>query len=336
MYSYKELAELAGYTSRVYTLLATLHLLHRDVYQAQTDESGQRPQYDLANIQGSFVPDPNLIQLDHVPIVAPAPNSAHGGEELIKALTLAISPGEHLMITGANGVGKTAIARILGGLWPVFAGVAKAPLNEPWVNDEGQRVASYTKGTGILILPQRPYLSNGSLRDQVIYPSTYAQHCATDRTDEELQQILDLVHLSYLSSREGGWSTRKEWKDVLSGGEKQRVGFARLLYHQPRFGVLDEATSAVSTDVEGLMYQAAKDLGITLLTISHRPGLTKYHQKLLRLGTKDDTRGWELSTVGGEEERLEVSEEVKDLETKLAKVDQSRQRIETIRKELQL
>ena len=41
---------------------------------------------------------------------------------------------------------------------------------------------------------------------------------------EELTQILKAAHLSYLPSREGGWQTRKEWRDVLSGGEKQRVG----------------------------------------------------------------------------------------------------------------
>jgi ATP-binding cassette subfamily D (ALD) long-chain fatty acid import protein len=62
---------------------------------------------------------------------------------------------------------------------------------------------------------------------------------AEGRTETELMSILDKVHLSYLPGREGGFDTRKEWKDVLSGGEKQRICFARMFYHKPEFAVLD-------------------------------------------------------------------------------------------------
>lgn len=72
-----------------------------------------------------------------------------------------------------------------------------------------------------------------------VSPHSYAQMKADGRTEAELLSILEKVHLSYLPGREGGFDTRKEWKDVLSGGEKQRICFARMFYHKPHFAVLD-------------------------------------------------------------------------------------------------
>jgi ABC-type uncharacterized transport system fused permease/ATPase subunit len=97
-----------------------------------------------------------------------------------------------------------------------------------------------------------------------------------------LQSILEEVKLGYLVGREGGWDKENDWNDVLSGGEKQRIAMARLIYHRPQYAILDECTSAVSVDVEGHLYSYMKSVGITMITVSHRDTLWKYHDYLLR------------------------------------------------------
>ena len=77
--------------------------------------------------------------------------------------------------------------------------------------------------------PQAPYLAPGSLQDQITYPLHVA---GTPELRSHLAELLEMVNLSYLVEREGGWDTVREWKDVLSGGEKQRVAMARLFYHK--------------------------------------------------------------------------------------------------------
>jgi ATP-binding cassette subfamily D (ALD) long-chain fatty acid import protein len=122
-----------------------------------------------------------------------------------------------------------------------------------------------------MFLPQRPYLSPGTLRDQVIYPDGHVDMKEKRKSEDDLNNVLEAARLGYLPDREGGWDTRKEWKDVLSGGEKQRMGFARLLYHEPQYAIVDEGTSAVSSDVEGLLYETCKERGISKLLVQNSP-----------------------------------------------------------------
>lgn len=211
MYSFKDLSELAGYTSRVYTLISTLHRVHSHAYTTPRPEL-----YGNADIQGTLHKGFDGVRLEGVPIVAPGLWS-RGGEELVESLDITVREGEHLLILGPNGVGKSSISRVVAGLWPVYRGLVSRP------REGGMG--------GIMFLPQRVYLAQGTLRDQVIYPHNEMEMRMARRTDSELKDILDTVRLGYLPDREGGWDCRKEWKDVLSGGEKQRISIARLLYH---------------------------------------------------------------------------------------------------------
>jgi ATP-binding cassette, subfamily D (ALD), member 3 len=109
-----------------------------------------------------------------------------------------------------------------------------------------------------------------------------------------LHDSLRLVQLDHLVDREGGWDTVQDWMDKLSGGEKQRVAMARLFVHRPQFAILDECTSAVSVDVEGIMYTHCKEIGITLFTVSHRKSLWKYHEYVLQF---DGRGGYEYKQI---------------------------------------
>ncbi|KAI1353412.1 lipid transporter [Xylaria sp. FL0043] len=316
MYSIKDLAELAGYTSRVYTLISTLHRVHANAYFPRA--SGNEL-YSLSDVQGTMQKGFDGVRLEHVPIAAPG-LWPQGGEELLESLSLIVRRGEHLLISGPNGVGKSAISRVLAGLWPVYRGLVSRP------KSIGQ--------DGIMFLPQRPYLSIGTLRDQVIYPDGELDMRLKRKSEDDLKRVLDAAKLGYLPDREGGWDTRKEWKDVLSGGEKQRIGIARLLYHEPQYAIIDEGTSAVSSDVEGLLYETCKERGITLITISTRASLKKYHTFNLVLGLGDNGDEWEFERIGTEREKMQVERELQDLRERLSQVEQWRKRREEIEKEL--
>ncbi|OCK85573.1 peroxisomal ABC transporter-like protein [Lepidopterella palustris CBS 459.81] len=300
MYSIKDLSELAGYTSRVYTLISTLHRVHADAY---FPPPGTRPElYSLSDVQGTIHKGFDGVRLEHVPVVAPGLYPM-GGDELIESLSFIVHSGEHLLITGPNGIGKSAVARIVAGLWPTYRGL-------------------------------RPYLSTGTLRDQVIYPHTEIDMKDAGRRDFELSKVLEEARLGYLPDREGGWDTRKDWKDVLSGGEKQRMGIARLLYHEPRYAFVDEGTSAVSSDVEGLLYERAKAKGITLITISTRASLKRYHTYTLNLGLGEVGEEWDFQRIGTESEKSSVEKELHELRERLAKVEIWKQRRQEIEDEL--
>ncbi|KAG2149691.1 ABC transporter transmembrane region 2-domain-containing protein [Suillus cothurnatus] len=304
MYSYKDLAELAGYTSRVSLLLDTMSDMRKGKFEkslvsgATEGESGE-----ILRSRGQVLLSDD-IQFENVPIVTP------NGDILLRSLTFHVKPGEHLLIVGPNGAGKSSLFRILGGLWPVYGGIVRKP-----------------PASDFMLIPQRPYLSLGTLRDQVIYPHSQQDMAARGVTDADLLAVLERVQMGSIVEREGGWDVAHEWRDALSGGDKQKIAWARLFYHKPKYAILDEATSLVPPDMEGTMMEQATALGITLLTVSHRPSLWKYHSTILQL----DGQGGYIFTRLDAEKRLAIQEEKQDLETKLLEIPKIKLRLAELR-----
>jgi len=260
----RELTRLAGFTSRVTELMTVLKDLNSGRYQRTmvTNDSseGKMPRRPLIPGAGRIINKDNVIHFDHVPLVTP------NGDMLIEDLSFEVHSGMNVLVCGPNGCGKSSLFRVLGELWPVFGGTLTKP------------------GPGKLFyIPQRPYMTLGTLRDQIIYPDTHEDMVKRGIRDDDLLTYLDLVKLTYIQERDGGWDAVADWMDVLSGGEKQRIAMARLFYHKPQFAILDECTSAVSVDVEGSMYQYCRQVGITLFTVSHRRSLWQHHEYYLHM-----------------------------------------------------
>ena len=219
------------------------------------------------------------------------------GRLLVKDLDLALRPGENLFVSGANGAGKTSLFRVLAGLWAPARGAVSRP-----AGSLAPSAASRRFDSRVFYVPQRPYLAHGSLRDQVTYPEVVPREKADAALDARVLEALRTVNLLKLVSdaepgRAGGLDvTKHDWADVLSGGEKQRIGLARVFFRAPRCAVLDEATSAVNPDEEALFYQRLATLGVTVFSIAHRPELERFHHKKLTL-LADGTGGWTLEDI---------------------------------------
>lgn len=178
--------------------------------------------------------------------------------------------------------------------------------------------------TDIFYIPQRPYLSRGSLRQQITYPDGLRAVRAKGVTDTDLLAILRVLDLeSLVGLYPEGWDAEAEWRDVLSGGLQQRVAMARLFYHRPRYAILDECTSSVTLDTERVMYDHAKRLGITLMTVSHRRSLWKYHDRILQF----DGQGNYVFTRLDADRRLKLEDEKEDLDVLLRQVPDIERRI---------
>jgi putative ATP-binding cassette transporter len=190
---------------------------------------------------------------------------------LVKDVSTEVPLGTGIIIKGPSGSGKSSLLRAIAGLWRSGEGNITRP-----------------ELTSLMFLSQKPYMSLGSLRDQLLYP-----HVRTDLSDADLVAALEQANVGFLATRypggldgfpgEGQEGVFRPWSDELSPGEQQRLAFARLLIARPKFVFLDEATSALDIANEELLYRTLQTIGATYVSVGHRPSLDGYHHQSLTL-----------------------------------------------------
>ncbi len=192
-------------------------------------------------------PTPDLT-LEDVEVRLPS------GALLLKDVDLTVRQGESVLLRGPSGSGKTTLFRVLAGLWPFGHGRIGLP-----------------KDARMLFLPQKPYLPIGTLREVLSYPETPDHY-----TEEACREALEACALAHLVPR---LDESSNWSLALSGGEQQRVAFARALLYRPNWLFLDEASSALDEPTEQRLYEllAERLPGATVISVAHRPSVAALH-----------------------------------------------------------
>lgn len=186
------------------------------------------------------------------------------GTAVVKETDVEIGRGERVLVAGESGSGKSTLVRAIAGLWP-------------W----GGGSVSFRAGSRLFMLPQRPYIPSGTLRRAVCYPQA-----AESWTFEEIGEALDKVGLGHLKDKV---EDEAPWDQTLSGGEKQRLTFARLLLNDPDIIVMDEATAALDEKSQDRMMQTVIDElpDATIISVAHRAELEAFHSRKITLERRE-------------------------------------------------
>lgn len=179
------------------------------------------------------------------------------GRNLLTGINLHLLPATSYIIRGNTGIGKSTLFKAIADLWIHGSGTIKLP-----------------QAAKLLFLPQRPYLFEGTLKENLIYPDNETI------AEEKLATILREVGLGELQNK---LEIARDWPRTLSLGQQQLLGFARILLNQPNIIFLDEATSALDESMEGFIYTLLKNRlpKAIILSIGHRSSLNKFHDNAL-------------------------------------------------------
>jgi putative ATP-binding cassette transporter len=181
------------------------------------------------------------------------------GKPLLAATSIELKRGEDLLVSGPSGAGKSTLFRTLAGIWPYWKGRINLP-----------------GSARLFFLPQKPYVPIGTLKRAVSYPEDTSRFSDTD-----LKEALNAVGLAHLAS---DLERNENWAQVLSGGEQQRLAFARALLDKPDWLFLDEATSSLPEDAQDALYRLVKEKlpRTTVVSIGHRESLAAHHARHLQ------------------------------------------------------
>jgi len=199
-----------------------------------------------------------------------------GGMPLVSADRFSIGANERILVSGPTGAGKSTLLRAIAGIWPFGSGAVTIPANAT-----------------LMMLPQRPYLPIGSLREAIAYPAP--------KTAFEAERIRETLLAVGLSKLEGRLDAEAHWNQVLSLGEQQRLGVARALLHAPQYLFLDEATASLDEASEARLYRLIETVlpKTTVVSIGHRSTLQAFHGRSAVLAADGDQFALQGRSEGG-------------------------------------
>ena len=192
----------------------------------------------------------------------------------LAGVSLSLNPGEIVALTGASGAGKTTLIDVMTGLLDPTSGIVRvhgAPLGPSGVRAWRDRLAYVTQET---------WLSNDTIRANLQFG-----RAALD--DPALWRALALVGAdATVRDAEQGLDTLvNEGGSRFSGGERQRLALARALLREPELLILDEATNAIDSAAEGLIFERimAEMPEMSWLIVAHRASTLTSTTRMLRL-----------------------------------------------------